>query len=357
MRSDPVTRLMIQGIKDNVFPGAVLLCARRNDIFYLQAFGVADLKTRRPVATDDLFDLASLTKPLATAMAVMVLVQEGRLDPDATLKDHLPVTARTPKARITLDMLLRHTSGLPAHREYFRQAATRSNPLQAIDSFVLSEPLTSFPGQNQVYSDLGYMLLDRMIRTVTQVRLDRFVRDQVYHPLGIDDLFFIDLAAPLLPEVRPRLISTQNCPWRGRVLTGEVEDENAWVSGGIQGHAGLFGSAAAVFQLCLEILNAMERRSSRVLDPFVAAKFVHKYPGHTLAAGFDTPSRTGSSAGQFFSPRAVGHLGFTGTSFWMDPDTGAIVILLTNRVHPSRANQKIRAFRPKIHDCIARCFL
>jgi CubicO group peptidase (beta-lactamase class C family) len=94
-----------------------------------------------------------------------------------------------------------------------------------------------------------------------------------------------------------------------------------------------------------------------VLDPEVAATFVQKYPGHTLAAGFDTPSRTGSAAGQYFSPRTVGHLGFTGTSFWVDPDTGVIVILLTNRVHPSRANQKIRAFRPKIHDCIARCLL
>jgi CubicO group peptidase (beta-lactamase class C family) len=357
MISDPVTHLMAQGIKENVFPGAVLLCARRDEILYDQAFGVADLRTRRPVATGDLFDLASLTKPLATAMALMVLVKQGQVDPDATLKDLLPVTAGTPKAGITLDMLLRHTSGLPAHREYFRQAVSRSDPQQTMDHLVLSEPLTSLPGQNQVYSDLGYMLLDRVIREVTQTRLDRFVRDHVYQPLEIDDLFFVDLAAPPLPEMQSRLAATQNCPWRGRVLKGEVEDENAWVCGGIQGHAGLFGSAAGVYRLCLEILNAMEQRPTRVLDHAVAATFVQKYPGHTLAAGFDTPSRTGSSAGQYFSPRTVGHLGFTGTSFWIDPDSGVIVILLTNRVHPSRANQKIKAFRPKIHDCIARCLL
>lgn len=355
MASDPITCLMEQGIKDRVFPGAVLLCAGRQDILYHRAFGVADLQTQRPVTTSDLFDLASLTKPLATAMAMMVLVQEQQLELDVCLKDLLPVTAGTPKAGITLDMLLRHTSGLPAHREYFRQAVDQPDPLQAMDRLVLSEPLTSLPGVNQVYSDLGYMLLDRVIREVTQTRLDRFVQNHVYQPLGIEDLFFIDPAAPSVPEVHSRLVSTQNCPWRGRVLKGEVEDENAWVSGGIQGHAGLFGTAAAIYRLCLEILQAMEQHSPRVLNPKVTAGFIRKYPGHTLVAGFDTPSRTGSAAGRYFSPRTVGHLGFTGTSFWIDPENGRIVILLTNRVHPSRANQKIRKFRPEIHDCIARC--
>ena len=357
MTPDPVSRLMQQGIKETVFPGAVLLCAKWNRILYHQAFGVADQSTQRPVAHNDLFDLASLTKPLATAMAMMVLVQENHVDLDVCLKDLLPVTAGTPKSTDHSDMLLRHTSGLPAHRDYFRQVKERTDPLQVMDHLVLSEPLTSPPGRNQVYSDLGYMLLSRVIHRVTQTRLDRFVQERVYQPLGIADLFFIDRASPPGEKVQSRLVSTRNCPWRGRVLKGEVEDENAWVSGGIQGHAGLFGSATAVYHLCLEILHAMEQRAPRVLNPAVAEKFVQKYPGHTLAAGFDTPTRTGSAAGKFFSPRTVGHLGFTGTSFWIDPENGVIVILLTNRVHPSRSNQKIREFRPKIHDCIACCFL
>lgn len=357
MRSDPVTRLMEQAVLDQVFPGAVLLCARRQEILYHRAFGVADLRTRQPVETDAVFDLASLTKPLATAVSMMVLVQEHKLDLDACLKDLLPVTAGTPKAGITIDMLLRHTSGLPAHREFFRQAAGRPDPLKALDDLIVAEPLISQPGVSQVYSDLGYMLLDRVIREVAQTRLDRFVRDQVYQPLEIDDLFFMDLASPPPPEVRSRLVSTRNCPWRGRVLTGEVEDENAWVAGGIQGHAGLFGSASAVYRLCVEILQGMGPDSPRVLTPSVTARFIEKYPGHTLAAGFDTPSRSGSAAGRYVSPRTVGHLGFTGTSFWIDPDSGGIVILLTNRVHPSRANQKIRGFRPRIHDCVERCLL
>ncbi|MEX1301376.1 MAG: serine hydrolase domain-containing protein [Desulfotignum sp.] len=354
MGSDPVTHLMEQGIKDQVFPGAVLLCARKQDILYHQAFGVADLQTQRPVTTNALFDLASLTKPLATAIAMMVLVQQKQLDLDVCLKDLLPITIGTPKAEITLDMLLRHTSGLPAHREYFRQTVSHPHPMQAMDRLVLSEPLISLPGVNQVYSDLGYMVLSGVVREVTQTRLDRFVRDHVYQPLGIDDLFFIDLTSSIAPEAQSRLVSTRNCPWRGRVLKGEVEDENAWVSGGIQGHAGLFGTAAAVYRLCLEILQAMERHSPRVLNPKVTARFIQKYPGHSLVAGFDIPAGPGSAAGRYFSPRTVGHLGFTGTSFWIDPDNGRIVILLTNRVHPSRANQKIRKFRPEIHDCIVR---
>jgi CubicO group peptidase (beta-lactamase class C family) len=199
------------------------------------------------------------------------------------------------------------------------------------------------------------MLLAWVIETVTRTRLDRFVRDRVYGPLGIDDLFFVDLTTGKMPVGSDRLVSTRDCPWRGRVLTGEVEDENAWACGGVQGHAGLFGTAEAVHGLCLEMLLAIEQKHPRILDPEVTGLFVKKHPGRNRVAGLDTPSSAGSSAGRYFSPRTVGHLGFTGTSFWMDPDTGLMVILLTNRVHPSRSNQKIQQFRPVLHDCIALC--
>ncbi len=370
MKSDPVSDMMVRGIREKVFPGAVLLCAKQDEILYHRAFGVADLQTKQPVETQSVFDLASLTKPLATALAMMELVQTHQLDLDICLKDLVPATARTPQARITPDMLLRHTSGLPAHRKYYEQIPGlpahrkyyeqipgQPGSIEFMDHRVLTEPLTALPGACQVYSDLGYMLLSKVIRTVTHTRLDRFVQHHVYQPLGIEDLFFIDLTSPAMPVDRTRLVSTRNCPWRGRVLTGEVEDENAWVSGGIQGHAGLFGSASAVHRLCLEILQAIQQQSPRVLDSRVVARFIQKYPGHTRVAGFDTPSQTGSCAGQYFSALTVGHLGFTGTSFWIDPDNGAIVVLLTNRVHPSRSNWKIREFRPAIHDCVFRCVL
>jgi serine-type D-Ala-D-Ala carboxypeptidase len=166
-----------------VFPGAVLLCARRHEILYHRAFGVADLRTRCPVQADAVFDLASLTKPLATAVAMMLLVQEQRLDLGACLKDLMPVSTNSSKGGITLDMLLRHTSGLPAHREYFRQIAGRPNPVRHLHDLILAEPLASVPGKHEGYSDLGYMLLAWVIETVTRTRLDRFVRDKVYGPL------------------------------------------------------------------------------------------------------------------------------------------------------------------------------
>ena len=363
MNFAPVYEMMAQGVSHGVFPGGVLLCARGGDIFFFEAFGLADLMREQPMKRDAVFDLASLTKPLATAAAMVVLVQEGRLGLQTCMGEVLPGAVCPDKAKITMDMLLRHTSGLPAHRAFHTIIAHRADPASALIHAVLAEPLENCPGSRQVYSDPGFMLLCHVIETVTQQRLDRFVRDRVYTPLGIRDLFFIRNDTKLdvkpnqgdMPVERNRLVSTRNCPWRGRVLTGEVEDENAWAAGGVQGHAGLFGDARSVHMLCLEILQGIGQESTRVLDPRILTFFANAYPGQTMAAGFDTPSLTGSSSGQYFSCRSVGHLGFTGTSFWMDTDTGLMVILLTNRVHPSRANEKIRKFRPAIHDCIARC--
>jgi serine-type D-Ala-D-Ala carboxypeptidase len=351
----PVSKMMARGVGDGVFPGGVLLCARGPDIFFFEAFGLADLPQKRPMNTDAVFDLASLTKPLATAAAMMVLVQQGRLGLHTCLAEVLPGAVGPDKAKISMDMLLRHTSGLPAHRAFHTIVANRADPARALIDAVLAEPLENRPGSCQVYSDLGYMLLCHVIETVTQQRLDQFVRDRVYTPLGIKDLFFIDLDKKAVPVNRYRLVSTRDCPWRGRVLTGEVEDENAWAAGGIQGHAGLFGDAGSIYRLCLEILHGLEQKPTHFMDTRVLAEFVKKYPGQTMVAGFDTPSLSNSSSGRSFSRKSVGHLGFTGTSFWVDPDSGLVVILLTNRVHPCRSNEKIRKFRPAIHDCIAGC--
>ncbi|HKJ98767.1 MAG TPA: serine hydrolase domain-containing protein [Desulfotignum sp.] len=355
MNCTPVHDMMEQGVTEGVFPGGVLLCARGPDILFFEAFGLADLAQKRPMQKDAVFDLASLTKPLATAAAMMVLVQEGRLGLHTCLAEVLPGAVAPDKAKITLDMLLRHTSGLPAHRPFHTIIANRANPAQALTDALLTEPLINSPGSCQVYSDLGFMLLCHVIETVTQQPLDRFVRENVYTPLGIRDLFFIHLDTKSVPVDRNRLVSTRNCPWRGRILTGEVEDENAWAAGGIQGHAGLFGDAESIYRLCLEILHGLDQNPTRVLHPRVLAAFVKKYPGQTMVAGFDTPSLSNSSSGRNLSQQAVGHLGFTGTSFWMDPDSGLVVILLTNRVHPCRSNEKIRKFRPAIHDCITGC--
>ncbi len=258
-----------------------------------------------------------------------------------------------PKAGITMDMLLRHTSGLPAHREYFKIVGKKKlGARRRLRELILAEPLEAEPGHIQVYSDLGYMVLAWVVEILSGQRLDAFVLDHIYTPLGLPGLFFMDLSHPKNDNISG-LVSTQDCPWRQALLTGEVEDENAWAVGGIDGHAGLFGDALSVYQLCCEIMGSVHGRGTKVLDPAVIQTFVQKEPGRDRVAGFDTPADQESSAGRYFSNASLGHLGFTGTSFWMDPESGQIVVLLTNRVHPSRENLKLKEFRPWIHDLIS----
>lgn len=360
MKDQAIHEMMEAGVKETVFPGGVLLCARAEEILFHEAFGMADLTDQQPMGKDSIFDLASLTKPLATTLAMANLVKEGRVSLETCLGDVIKNLAPTPKAGLTMDMLLRHTSGLPAHREFFRfivkAVGQEIHARQLLRQLIVSEPLEAEPGHQQVYSDLGYMFLSWVIETLSGQRLDRFVQEKIYAPLGIQDLFFIDLETGGEVSVLDRLVSTQNCPWRKKTLTGEVDDDNAWAVGGIEGHAGLFGDALSVHLICCEILNALGHKQTLLLDPFVLEAFVQKKQGQILVAGFDTPSKFGSSSGRFFSQASVGHLGFTGTSFWLDPVSGLIVILLTNRVHPSRANQKIKKFRPQIHDLISKVF-
>lgn len=358
MRNRSVSKMMEQGVKDGVFPGAVLLCAKGRKILFHHAYGVSDIKEGQRMQTNSIFDLASLTKPLATATALSVLIKEGKVFLDTVLKDVIPEVENSSKSGITIDMLLRHTSGLPAHREFYRSMVKPgANPETLLRNLILKEPLVSEPGDCQVYSDLGYMFLSWVIENLSGKRLDRYVREKIYTPLRIKDLFFIDLKAGVGFERKQRIVSTQTCPWRRKTLNGEVEDENAWAAGGIEGHAGLFGDALSVHAMCSEFLAALQHKQTRVIDPDLFLSFVSKNQARDMVAGFDTPSKVGSSSGHYFSSRSIGHLGFTGTSFWIDPEPGLIVILLTNRVHPSRGNVQIKKFRPKIHDLAASCFM
>ncbi len=367
MNYKTISRMMEAGVQDLVFPGAVLLCARGHEILYHEAFGVADLETRANIKKNSIFDLASLTKPLATAMATAELVKAGMVSLNTLLGDVIQEVMDTSKADISIDMLLRHTSGLPAYHEFFwsmeKEYGIKKNKpredcssRQLLRNLILAEPLVAAPGNQQVYSDLGYMFLSWVVENLSGQRLDRFVQDRIYSPLGICDLFFIELGKDRQLEVKERLVSTQTCPWRRKTLIGEVEDDNAWAAGGIEGHAGLFGDASSIHIIGLEILNALKKKSTIILDPKVIESFVKKEHGRDMVAGFDTPSKFHSSAGRVFSRKTLGHLGFTGTSFWIDPDSQLIVILLTNRVHPSRANQKIKKFRPRIHELVCRTF-
>ncbi|MCP4114053.1 MAG: serine hydrolase [Desulfobacteraceae bacterium] len=350
-----VAAAMERAVRESVFPGAVLLASRGADIRFHQAFGVADLGTGEPVTNGTLFDLASLTKPLATTMAVLDLVQQGRLRVEQPLGELLPGVTGTDKAQVTVDDLLRHRSGLPAYHPYYK-ALMGFPPEERRDrlrNLIVNEPLVYETGRKELYSDLGFILLAWVTEILSGSRLDRHVREKIHAPLGLDRLGFRGVGAPLEKGVA----ATEDCPWRKRVLKGEVHDDNAWAVGGVEGHAGLFGTAFQVWMLLKEILDGVSFKATRVIDGALIRRFAARKPGYERAAGFDTPSGTHSSAGRFFSAASLGHLGFTGTSFWMDPVASIIVVLLTNRVHPVRSNEKIRKFRPEIHDLVMEMLL
>ena len=349
---NPVEKLMQQAIADTVFPGAVLLVSREDSVVFHKAYGIADRVTRRPVTHETVFDLASLTKPLATTLAVMMLVQQNRLGLEQQLGDVLPAFAATDKSGIKINQLLFHNSGLPDYRPYYEQLE-RLAPGQrqeALHNLLVTEPLIHPIGDRVLYSDIGFMILTWLIESICGDRLDRIVSEKIYKPLGLDNLFF---AGSKGPQSRDMFAATEQCPWRNRLLVGQVHDENAYVVGGVQGHAGLFGTAAAVQTLLFELLSVYHGDPAHDLfQTDLVRRFFKRLPDTDRALGFDMPAMKNSSAGDYFSTNTVGHLGFTGTSFWMDLKRSIIVVLLTNRIHPTRANAAIKAFRPELHDAV-----
>ena len=297
------------------------------------------------------------TKPLATALAVMRLVQTDTLSLDSSLAEVLPIMASTDKAGVTVHQLLSHSSGWPAWQPYFEDL--RAHPAgerrSHLARYLANEPLVNRPGETALYSDIDFLALGLVVEASSGMRLDRFVREEIYRPLGIQDLFFNPLDEPFLDRA---YASTELCAWRGRVLSGEVHDDNAHVLNGVAGHAGLFGTAHEVYVLLRALRGAYDGIcASDVFSADLMQTFWTPAIGTGWALGFDTPSAQASSSGNYFSVNTVGHLGFTGTSFWLDIDREIFIVLLTNRVHPSRDNIKIREFRPRIHDKIMAALL
>jgi CubicO group peptidase (beta-lactamase class C family) len=346
---------MQDGVDRGVFPGAVLQVVVGRQTVFSRAYGWADLFGGRSMTLETLFDLASLTKPLATVPAVMHLVDRGVLDLDQPCGDILPDVPATDKQAITVRQLLNHSSGLPPWRPFFMRL--RNMPMidrmKLMRRWILAEPLAFRPGRSSDYSDLGYMLLQWIVETASGQRLDQLAARKIYAALGIDDLFFNDATSPVAAP--HRYAATQFCPWRNRLIVGQVDDDNAYITGGVGGHAGLFGTADAVCRL-LKALLAADRGDGDhpVFNPELVPVFFEAPPHQRWALGFDTPAPQGSSAGRYFPAQSVGHLGFTGTSFWMHRSGGIIVVLLTNRVHPWRFNPGIKAFRPRLHNTVMR---
>jgi CubicO group peptidase (beta-lactamase class C family) len=351
-----VSRLLRQAVEGGCFPGGVLLVGCHGQVVYEAAVGEAALLPgRRCMTIDTLFDLASLTKPMATATALMRLVETGRVRLDVPISAYLPACNASGTASPTLRQLLSHCSGLPAWRPYYREIDPSWPPhdrRQAVYAALHREPLVVPPGRTVQYSDAGFILLGELVETAGGAPLDEFCHREIFAALQLADLRFLNLGRPQPAGVS--YASTESCPWRGRILTGEVHDENAWVMGGVAGHAGLFGTARQVWQFAQRLLDGLKGRawlvSTATLRAFTTRQ--GRPEGSTWGLGWDTPTPGQSSAGRYFAPTAIGHLGFTGTSLWIDPAQQVIVVLLTNRVHPSRQREGIRAFRPLIHDAV-----
>ena len=357
---------MGHAVHDGVFPGGVLLVEFHGAIIHHAAYGFASL-TPRPLLTTvtTLYDIASLTKPLATTLAVMLLVQDGLLILDRPVSQYLPQLRGTQMGQATPLHLLAHSAGLPACKPYYRDCDARSlskrsnigdrETRQRIYNLIHREELAYPIGAGMIYSDLGFILLTELVEALSGESLAEFCLSRIFVPLGADDTFFISPTGPvcMTPQKERRYAATEDDSWRGKVLLGEVHDENAYILGGVAGHAGLFSTAGDVRKVIREYMAAANGMGN-ILHADLARLCITRQgqiTSSTRALGWDTPSDT-STSGKYFSDQSFGHLGFTGTSIWVDPTKDLCVVLLTNRVHPSRDNNQITAFRPLLHDLI-----
>jgi CubicO group peptidase (beta-lactamase class C family) len=355
--SDRIREFLLNGVREGVYPGAVLLVAREGEaVFFEEAGNRMILPQAEPMRKDTIFDLASLTKPLATTLAVMKLVDEGKIRLDQPIQDLITGEVPNDKKGLTPRLLLSHSAGFIDWQGFYLELE-QFEPKERksiLRNRLLEMPLAYPPGKGTIYSDLGFMLLEWIVQHSAGEGMHEFLDEQFYIPLSLRRTF-LGCADNLRTFASDEFAATEDCPWRKRIIQGDVHDENAYVLGGYSGHAGLFGTAEEVYGLVALLRSHFLGERSDFLSPdTVRAFFIRQklVAGSTWALGWDMPSPENSSSGRYFSENSVGHLGFTGTSIWMDLEQDRIAILLTNRVHPTRNNEKIKAFRPQIHDLI-----
>jgi CubicO group peptidase (beta-lactamase class C family) len=348
--------ILEEGLAQGVYPGATALVGLNGELLWEGAVGRVSRDPESPPATlDTVFDLASLTKPLATALALMLLTDRGLLSLTTTLGEVLTVPWLPPDKRpLSLKSLLAHRAGLPAWRPFYRQvlAAPEAERPAFLARLAAAEPLKYEPETATLYSDLGFMLLQTVVEEVGVRNLDSFCRQELYQPLGLKNLGFTPKNQPGWEKLT--FAATEEGLIPDRPLTGEVHDENAWAAGGVAGHAGLFGTGPEVFALAAWLYRAYHGQGEGLgISPALVRQFLTPVVPEGRTPGFDVPTPGQSSAGRWFYPQSVGHTGFTGTSFWIDLDQGQMVVLLTNRVHLGRDHDLIKVFRPRFHEAVS----
>jgi len=336
-------QILEQAIAEGAFPAAAIEVGNSHQLLWREAFGRLTFDADAPAARDDtVFDLASLTKVLATTLLVMRQVERGILSLDDPVADHIPGWRDEGRVIVTVRDLLSHSSGLPAHAPFYRDYEGRT----AFEAAIIQTPREYEPRTTSVYSDLGFMLLGFMLESIAPLAT-QFDTLRV-HMGNVQELQF---NPPAL--WKPRTAPTRVDPWRQRLLIGEVDDDNAWALGGAAGHAGLFGIVSSVGECARHFMQVLEGRTGaftrETATTFVARRV--EIPGSSRALGWDTMLPT-SSCGTRMSPQSFGHVGFTGTSLWIDPERSVYVVLLTNRVHPNPDNTAITRVRPALHDAV-----
>lgn len=335
--------IMTVALREGAAPGASLAVGRHGRIVHMKGYGRLDTAQTSPrVDENSVYDMASLTKVIATTTAAMILEEQGMLDLDRTVSSYLPEFNASDKTAITVRMLITHKGGLEAFAALYKEFKGREQYLQQINL----RPLKSAPGTKTVYSDWDLILMQLVIEKITGTTLDRFLAERVFSPLAMASTMFNPDSTAFLARIAPTEIDSA----RGGLVRGSVHDENAWALGGVSGHAGLFSTARDLAVFAQTMLNGGEYNGVRIVKAATVARWTSPQARESSRAlGWDTPSGS-SSAGRFFSPRSFGHTGFTGTSIWIDPERGLFVILLTNRVNPRRDNSRHVPLRRAVAD-------
>jgi CubicO group peptidase (beta-lactamase class C family) len=341
----PAFEILCSAIAERAFPAASVAVIYRGKLAALKAFGTFTYEPNSPeVTTATVFDLASVSKVVATAAAAMILYERGLLDLEAPVAAIVPEFAGSDLRRreVTVRTLLAHSSGLPAYEKLFRRASSRDQLL----SLAFTTNLTADPGTHAEYSDIGFIISGSLLERIADEPLDRFCQREVFGALGMAQTMF-NPPAPWRVLIPP---TVDDRIFRHRVIQGEVQDENASVLGGVAGHAGVFSSATdmAIFA------NTMLQRGGPLVRPETLDVFTRREVsphGTSRALGWDTPSSP-SQSGKYFSSNSFGHLGYTGTSLWIDPERQISIILLTNRTWPDCHNEAIKQIRPAFHDAV-----
>ncbi|OVE80855.1 hypothetical protein BVY03_05175 [bacterium K02(2017)] len=346
---------ILAGVTDKVFPQAELLVAQRGEILLHEFAG-----TFNDVAKAK-FDLASLTKPLCTAMLCMALYQDNKISLDDTLEHYFITHIQN---QITVRHLLNHTSGLVdwvpfyANMIFQKNANYAQNNQKILDLILLDDNMDRYP-QKTHYSDIGYILLGALIERAGNLPLTELFKKYIADPLNISDrMFFVPVNEKQSAYKKEDFVPTVDCLLRQRLIQGEVMDRNCYVMGGVSGHAGLFSDAFTIHRVLNELRLAKLAKSTliqkKTFDLFCLPDLKRVWDDYYFTLGFDTSTRSVSQSGTLFSKNTIGHLGYAGTSFWWDIERDFWVILLTNRCMPDRKNTKIRSFRPELHDLIVR---